>query len=102
MLNLAEIKEAYFNYLKLGAYLFGKGGNGIYDINEMPECNQFYPHAKEIASQLGIDWKTMTHEESNRIMLALLEDLYQEIGRTIPKKDKKNLVIDVTFKIIKK
>ena len=101
MLNLAAIKEAYFNYLELSGYLFGKGDKGIYDINEMSKAHKFYKHAREIAAQLEIDWSGMTHEESNRIMLALLEDLYQEIGRTVPSKDKKHLVLEVTFKIIK-
>ena len=101
MLKLAEIKSAYFSYLELSSYLFGKGENGIYDINEMPETNQFYTRAKEVAAQLEINWAEMTHEESNRIMLALLEDVYQEMARTLSKKDRKSLVIDITFKLIK-
>ena len=101
MLNLEAIKTAYFSYLELSSYLFGKGDKGIYDINEMPETHKFYHHAREISTQLEIDWEKMTHEESNRIMLALLEDLYQEIGKTVPKKERKHLVVEVTFKIVK-
>lgn len=101
MLNLKAIRTAYFNYLELSSYLFGKGDEGIYDINEMPETHKFYHYAKEISAQLEIDWDKMTHEESNRIMLALLEDLYQEIGKTVPKEERKHLVVEATFKIIK-
>lgn len=101
MLDLKTIKEAYFSYLELSSYLFGKGDKCIYDINEMPKSHKFYKHAREISAQLEIDWDRMTHEESNRIMLALLEDAYQHIGDTVPVNEKKNLVVEVTFKIVK-
>ena len=102
MLKIEVIKQAYCDYIELSKYLFGNSESAIYDINEMPEDNKFYTQAREISAQLDIDWHGMTHEESNRIMLALLEDVYQKIGATIPKKERKNLVVELTFKMIKK
>lgn len=64
----------------------------------MPEDSKFYAAAKEIAKQIDVDWETMSHEDSNRIMLALLEDTYNAMGKV---GDKKNLVIEVKLKIIK-
>lgn len=40
----------------------------------------------------------MTHDESNRIMLALLEDTYNAMAAV---GDKKNLAIEVKLKVIK-
>ena len=54
--------------------------------------------AKNIADQLGVDWKSMSHEDSNRIMLALLEDTYMAMAKVANRKD---LVIELKLKIVK-
>jgi hypothetical protein len=90
--------KTYLNYIGLSSYLFGKGDKGIYNINEMPSKNGFYLPAKEIAKSLEIDWEEMTHEESNRIMLALLEDAYMAMSQV---KNNKKLIIEVKLKILK-
>ena len=53
---------------------------------------------KEIAKQLEIDWENMTHEESNRVMLALLEDSFNLI-RDI--EDSKSIILQTKI-VIKK
>lgn len=96
--DTAKFYNTYTKYIALSKYLFGSGDKAIYDINEMSKDNEFYNPAKQIAKSLGITWKKMTHEESNRVMLALLEDAYNamaEVG------DKQNLIIEVSLKIIK-
>lgn len=96
--NLELFRDTYLRYIALSKYLFASGDKAIYDINEIPKDNTFYKPAKQLAKSLGISWSKMTHEESNRIMLALLEDTYNamaEVG------DKSHLVIEVTLKIIK-
>lgn len=96
--DLKLFHDTYLRYITLSKYLFASGDEAIYDINEIPKDNYFYKPAKAIAKQLGISWAKMTHEESNRIMLALLEDTYNamaEVG------DKKNLVIEVKLKVIR-
>ena len=55
------------------------GDRSPYDINEIKEDNEFYKPAKNLAEELEIDWEKMTHEESNRIMLALLDEYYNRI-----------------------
>lgn len=95
--DLQLFRETYMRYLELSKYLFGSK-NPIYDINEMPETCKFLEPAKEIAKSINVDWKTMTHEESNRIMLALLEDTYQMMAKV---GDKTKLVVEVKLKITK-
>lgn len=95
--DLQLFYDTWMRYIELSKYLFGSK-NPIYDINEIPEDNQFYSMAKSIADQLGIDWKSMSHEDSNRIMLALLEDTYVAMAKVANKKD---LVIELKLKIVK-
>ena len=71
--------ERLRDYFALSSLLFGYGDKSPYDINELKEDNMFYQPAKDLSKELGIDWEKMTHEESNRIMLALLDDYFNQI-----------------------
>lgn len=93
-----NVYEKYMSYIELSKYLFAPGKNQVYDMNEIPSSNKFYKPAKELAKQLDIDWKKMTHEDSNRIMLALLEDTYCDMKDAIKTK---KAVIEVNVKIFK-
>lgn len=95
--DLQLFYDTWMRYIELSKYLFGSK-NPIYDINEIPENHQFYTMAKNIADQLGVDWKSMSHEDSNRIMLALLEDTYMAMAKVANRKD---LVIELKLKIVK-
>jgi hypothetical protein len=94
----AFILKTYLNYIGLSSYLFGKGDKGIYNINEIPSDNEFFLPAKEIAKSLDISWDNMTHEESNRIMLALLEDTYMAMSQV---ENNKKLIVEVKLKNLK-
>lgn len=72
--------EKVITYFKLSTLLFGMGDKSPYDINELKEDNEFYKPAKDLAEELEIDWEKMTHEESNRIMLSLLDDYFNQIN----------------------
>lgn len=96
--NKEHLLNIYQKYLRLSRYLFGLGDNSPFDINEIPEGNEFLYPAKAIAKSLDINWKNMSHEESNRIMLALLEDAYKEMA-TVTDKDK--LVLETKLLILK-
>lgn len=95
--DLQLFYDTWMRYIELSKYLFASK-NPIYDINEMPSTNKFYKAAHDIADQLEIDWKGMSHEDSNRIMLAILEDTYKAMA-AVDAKNKKNLVIELTLKI---
>lgn len=95
--DLQLFYDSYMSYIDLSRYLFG-AKNPIYDINEMPPKSKFYKAARDIAATLSIDWETMTHEQSNRIMLALLEDTYKAMAE-VDAKNKKSLVIELTLKV---
>ena len=84
--------EAFFRYYELSRLLFGQKQNEIYDVTDIPKTNKFYELAKEIAKQLEIDW------ESNRVMLALLEDSFNLI-RDI--EDSKSIILQTKI-VIKK
>lgn len=75
-----EATEMVLAFFRLSTLLFGLGERSPYDINELKEDSEFYKPAKELAEELGIDWKKMSHEESNRIMLSLLDDYYNQIN----------------------
>lgn len=66
-------------YLDLSKFLFADPDNSIYDVNELEPDEQFYPLARELAKELEIGWDDMSHEDSNRIMLLMLEKAYQKI-----------------------
>ena len=95
--DLQSLYDTYTRYIALSRYLFGSK-NPIYDINEMPGDSDFFVDAARIAEQLEINWEAMTHEESNRIMLALLEDYYVAMAKV---SNKKNLIIEIKLKIQK-
>lgn len=95
--DLQLFYDTYIKYIEFSRYLFGTK-NPIYDINEMPGDSDFFTDAVRMAEQLEIDWESMSHEDSNRIMLALLEDYYQAMAKVA---DKKKLSIEVTLKINK-
>ena len=71
--------ERVIAYFRLGTILFGQA-EPPYNINELKEDNEFYQPARDLAEELEIDWKKMTHEESNRIMLSLLDDYFNAIN----------------------
>lgn len=71
--------DALKGYLELSKFLFADPDTSIYDVNEMEPDETFYAPAKEIAKELKIGWDDMSHEDSNRIMLLMLERAYQKI-----------------------
>ena len=73
------VKDALKEYLDLSKFLFADPDNSIYDVNELEPDEQFYPLAKKLAEELKIGWDDMSHEDSNRIMLLMLEKAYQKI-----------------------
>lgn len=97
-LTAKAVLEVFQKYLRLSKYLFAQTGEFIYDVNEIPKTNEFYKATKAIAKKFEIDWKTMTHEESNRIMLALLSDTYNEMADVC---DKDSIAIETRVRILK-
>lgn len=71
--------EGVTNYMQLSKLLFSGGDDCPFEINEIQDSSPFYKTARELCDEMGIDWKKMAHEDSNRIMLALLEEYYQRM-----------------------
>lgn len=71
--------DALKEYLQLSKFLFADPDNSIYDVNELEPDEAFYLPAKKYAAELKIGWDDMSHEDSNRIMLLMLERAYQKI-----------------------
>lgn len=74
---LAASQKALGEFFELANYLFND--DAPYNVNEIPTDHKFYPLAKGLADDLGIDWENMSHEDSNRMMLNLLSESFYEI-----------------------
>lgn len=90
--------QQFFQYFELSSLLFDNTKAEIYNVTDILSKNKFYKMAQQKAKELGVDWKKMSHEDSNRIMLAMLEDSYNLI-RDI--ENSKNIVLKTTLQILK-
>ena len=89
------VVDALQEYLALSKFLFADPDDSIYDVNELEPDEHFYPLAKKLAEELKIGWENMSHEDSNRIMLLMLEKSYQRIKEV---SDRPNIVIEFKVK----
>lgn len=72
--------KAYERFFLLSQLLFNEDSDDCpYRMNDLKEDSVFYKDARALADELEIDWKKMTDEESNRIMLNLLGDAFMAI-----------------------
>ncbi len=92
-------KEAFEDYLMLSRFLFAIPEESIYDVNELEPDEKFYQLAHDIADELKIGWEDMSHEDSNRIMLLMLERTYQRVRDSI---DAKSVIIEYKLKKVEK
>lgn len=90
--------EQFFRYFELSGLLFDRNKDEIYNVSDISSDSKFYKQAQQMAKQLNIKWKGMSHEDSNRVMLAMLEDAFNMI-RDI--ENSKNMVIKTTIQILK-
>lgn len=74
---LEQSQKAIGDFFSLSKYLFGD--NAPADVNEIPEDNRFYKDARALADEMELDWKNMSHEDSNRVMLNLMSDYFYRI-----------------------
>ena len=74
-----SIMETAYDYWELSSLLFSGLSSCPYDINQIEPSSKFYFFSKSLAETLGVDWNTMSHEDSNRIMLGVLEHCFQQI-----------------------
>lgn len=97
--NNNKTLEQFFHFYDLSSLLFDRNKDEIYNVTDIPKDSKFHEEAQKMASQLGIDWNKMSHEESNRIMLAMLEDSFNLI-RDIEKAP--NIILKVKLQITKR
>lgn len=74
---LEQSQKAIGDFFNLSKYLLGD--NAPYDVNEIPQDSPFYETARAIADEMQINWDSMSHEDSNRIMLNLLAEYFLNI-----------------------
>lgn len=97
--NKKKTLEQFFRYFELSKLLFDRGREeDIYNVSDIPTNNKFHQVAKQTAKELGIEWKKMSHEDSNRVMLAMLEDAFNLIKDI---ENSKNIIIKTTIQIVK-
>lgn len=74
---LEQSQKAIANFFQLSKFLFGE--EAPYDVNEISEDNPHYESAKAISDEMELDWKNMSHDDSNRVMLNMLADAFNAI-----------------------
>lgn len=90
--ELEKCQQAFADYISLSKYLFGD--DAPLDVNEIPIDNPYYDAARAIAEDMDLDWATMTHEDSTRVMLNLLGEYFYAIKPDSQYKP----VLSITFK----
>ncbi|MCM1296165.1 MAG: hypothetical protein NC311_11545 [Muribaculaceae bacterium] len=91
---LEQSQKAIGEYFRLSKYLFSD--DAPQDVNEIPEDNPFYPDARDIADEMGLDWENMSHADSNRVMLNLLSSCFYGITPD-PEMENYKPVLTVSF-----
>lgn len=94
--NKTETLDKFFQYFELSGLLFDRSRDEIYNVTDIPSENKFFKMAKNTAKELQIKWNGMSHEDSNRVMLAMLEEAFNLI-RDI--EQSKNITLNVTIKV---
>ena len=89
---LEQSQKAIAEFFKLSQYLFGE--DAPFDVNEIPEDHPFYESAKDIAEEMELDWKNMSHDDSNRVMLNMLAAAFAAIQPD----EKYDAVLTISFK----
>lgn len=90
--------DQFMQFYELCSLLFDRKRDEIYNVSDIPAKDKFLKVAKDKAKELNISWRNMTHEDSNRIMLAMLEDSFNQI-RDI--EDSKSMILEVKLIVTK-
>ncbi len=91
--------EQFFRYFSLSSLLFDRGKREIYNATDIPGASKFRKVARQTAERLGVRWQGMSHEDSNRVMLAMLEDAFNLIREV---EDCDDVIICTTIKTVKR
>lgn len=87
-----EAYEAYSDFITLCRTFFGK--NPIDNVTSLDKDSVYYKASQEIAKEFGMDWDNLSPEDSNELMLALLEDYYNKVSVN----DEYDYILSVTVK----
>ncbi len=91
-----KILNAYLDYMELSDLFFSGTKKSILNVWELKEGDKFYDYAKKTADLIGIKWEGMTCEQSDQIILGMLEDRYMKMK---PVNSKSKVVLDVKLKV---
>lgn len=87
-----EAYKAYSDFIALCRVFFGK--NPIDNVTSLDKNSVYYKAAQDIAKEFGMDWEELSAEDSNELMLTLLEDFYNRVNIS----DKYDYILSVTVK----
>lgn len=73
-----KANNAYLEFAKLCRIFFGS--NPIDNVTLLNKDSDFYKTAQDIAQEFGLDWDDLSPEDSNELILALLEDYYHKVN----------------------
>jgi len=96
--NMRQTMASWMRYWMLSDELFNEKKPEIFNITDLSEDSEFLDEAKCITKDLKLDWDHLTHDESNRIMLALLSSDFMST-KNVENVD--NLQINITLKAVR-
>lgn len=65
---------AFKNFLVLCRTFFGK--EPVENVTALNKDSEFYKTAREIAKEFEMDWNNLSMEDSNEVIIALMDDYY--------------------------
>ena len=77
---LEKETERLLKFMRLCKLLFGGTKDMPQVINELKPESEFYELAKGIADKDGISWDDMSDDDSNYIIMIMLNELYLAMG----------------------
>lgn len=69
--------QAWLDYAELSGFFFSE--NAPANINEIGKDSKYYKEATEMAKELDMDWNNLSQDDSNCIMINMLNDYYMNI-----------------------
>lgn len=69
--------KAMNDYMALSKLFFA--GDGLENFNQIPNDSPFYEDAQDLVKEFDMKWDKLNAEDSDELMLAMLQDYYNRI-----------------------
>lgn len=76
--TMEEATKAYKDFATLCRAFFGT--NPIDNVKSLDKDSDYYKTAQDIAKEFKMNWDELTPEDSNELIIALLDDYYNRVN----------------------